>query len=67
MTQRDLTIELRSGETVAIDGGRIVLTLQKKTGQIARILFTADENVTIKKGRSAQAGAEQAKLGLASV
>lgn len=57
-----LTLELRVGESVQIDSGKVVVTLAEKSGQRARLQFRADEDVSIKK--TAPAGAEQAKRGI---
>lgn len=39
--------DLRVGETLQLDGGRIVVTLLEKSGQRARISVEADKSVAI--------------------
>lgn len=40
-------IDLRVGETLQLDGGRITVTLLEKSGQRARISVEADESVKV--------------------
>lgn len=57
--------DLRVGESVRIDGGRVTVRLEEKSGQRARLVFKAEDDVQIEKGSSGpRAGAEQAKYGL---
>lgn len=42
-------IEIRTGETVAIDGGRVLVTLEEKSGQRARLRFEATKDVAIER------------------
>lgn len=42
-----LKVDLRVGESLRIDGGRIVVTLMEKSGQRARISVEADDSVSI--------------------
>lgn len=42
-------IEIRAGESISIDGGRIVVTLEEKSGQRARLRFDAAQNVNIER------------------
>lgn len=40
---------VRVGESVSFDNGRVVVTLEAKTGQVARLSIRADESVKIDK------------------
>lgn len=42
-----LKVDLRVGESLRIDGGRIVVTLMEKSGQRARVSVEADDSVSI--------------------
>lgn len=42
-----LSLDLRVGDRVEIDGGRIALVLEQKTGQRARIRIEADRSIRI--------------------
>ncbi len=42
-----LTLEIRPGEQVLIDGGRVAVTLEHKSGQVARLKFLAPKSVEI--------------------
>lgn len=50
-----MKVDLRVGEALRLDGGRIVVTLLEKSGQRARISVEADDSVKIQLPRSAQA------------
>lgn len=43
-----LKLELAPGESVRI-GNDVVVTLEKKTGQVARLAFDADKSIPIKR------------------
>jgi hypothetical protein len=50
--QRDsLMIDIRVGESVSIDGGRVVITLKEKSGQRAKLHFSAEEGVSVEPFR----------------
>jgi pyruvate kinase len=42
-----LSLELRVGDRVEIDDGRVVLVLEQKSGQRARFRVEADEDVPV--------------------
>lgn len=44
-----LFIDLRVGESVSIDKGRVSVTFREKSGQRARLEFEADKSVSIEK------------------
>lgn len=44
-----LYLDLRVGESVDIDNGRVVVTLHEKSGQRARLAFDADKSVHIER------------------
>lgn len=52
MAKRVVTIEVRTGEAVAIDGGRIVAVLEEKSGQRARIRFEVEDGTPIERVRN---------------
>ncbi len=65
MTVRALTLDVRVGESVTMDGGRITLTVEEKSGQRARLRFLADDAIAIRKQSKAhKAGALQARGGI---
>jgi hypothetical protein len=47
--KKSVTIEVRSGEAISIDGGRIIAHLLEKSGQRARIRFEAEEGTPIER------------------
>jgi hypothetical protein len=47
--KRSKTIDIRSGEAVSIDGGRVVVVLEEKSGQRARLRFEAEEGTPIER------------------
>lgn len=59
-----LTLDVRVGESVSIEGGRITVTVEEKSGQRARLRFMADEKVSIEKARATRPGADQARKGV---
>lgn len=66
MTRNSLLMDVRVGESVSIDDGRVVVTLKEKSGQRAKLHFDSESKVNITPVR-ARAAAEQAKHGLAVV
>jgi len=40
-------IEIRVGESLSFDGGRVMLTLKEKSGQRARLHISAEKGVTV--------------------
>lgn len=44
-----ITTDLKVGECLRLDSGRIIVTLERKSGQIARLRIEADESVRIDK------------------
>lgn len=61
-----LKLDLRVGESVTFDQGRIKLTLLEKSGQRARLDIRADEDVKITTAKG-QTSATVAKSGLTLV
>jgi len=47
LADMSLKVDLRVGEELRLDGGRIVISLLEKSGQRARISVEADESVSI--------------------
>lgn len=56
--------ELRVGDSLIIDNGRIVVTLEEKSGQRARLTFSAVKGVKFSKGVLGRTGAEHAARGI---
>ena len=44
-----LTVEVRVGEALSIDGGRIVLRVEEKSGQRARLQFEFKQPTEVRK------------------
>lgn len=56
--------DLRVGETLSIDGGRIVLTMEAKSGQRARLTFSSEDDVRFLKSIPGKTGAVHAAQGI---
>ena len=56
--------DLRVGDALTIDEGRVTIRLEEKSGQRARLSFMMEDDVRIGRQAAPQAGADQAKLGL---
>jgi hypothetical protein len=44
-----LTVEVRTGESLSIDGGSIVLKIEEKSGQRARLRFEFRQPMEVRK------------------
>jgi len=69
MARIPLFIDLKVGQSISIDGGRIVMSLEDKSGKLARLKFVADSDVSIQRPGSAEqrrfkSGARQAAMGI---
>lgn len=49
-----LKLEVRPGETITI-GDNVTVTLEEKSGQVARLSFEADRNIPIRKSANTPA------------
>lgn len=58
-----LRIELKPGESVRI-GDDILVTLEEKSGQRARVAFSADRSIPIRKVKSGSGSRIAATLGI---
>jgi pyruvate kinase len=62
--KRSLSMVVPVGESVSVDGGRVVVSVKEKSGQRVRLVFTADESVQIErqlpKAVAAQSGVRMA-------
>lgn len=56
--------DLRVGESIRIDQGRVTVRLEEKSGQRARLVFRAEDDVQIEKAGGPRTGAAQARFGL---
>ena len=64
MTKQSLSMDVRVGESVTIDGDRIKLTVEEKSGQRARLRFEVDSSIVVKKAVPVQTGASLARHGV---
>ncbi len=62
---RSLHVEMRAGEEIQLDGGRIKIQLIEKSGKVAQFRVTAPQAVAIQRpGKPAvSSGATQARMG----
>ena len=62
---RSLHIELRAGQSISLDNGRIVVQLMDKSGKVAQLRVTAPPDVSIQRpGPAVSSGAAQARNGI---
>lgn len=47
--KRTLSMDVKVGEALVLDGGRIELKVEHKSGQVARLRFTLDRDVSLSK------------------
>lgn len=59
-----LRLDLRPGEGVDIDQGRVVIRLESKSGQTARVAIEANESVKIRHVTDVPTPAQLAQKGL---
>lgn len=64
MTKKTLSMDIKVGESVSIDGGRVLLTLEAKSGQRARITFQHESDVDVRRKAPASAAALAARGGV---
>lgn len=65
--RRSFSIEVKVGETISIDRGRVVITLLDKSGQRAKLGFDADKAAPVNKvAVNFRPGAAQARKGIGS-
>lgn len=68
MPMRSLLMDVKVGQSLSIDGGRIVLTVEEKSGQRVKLRFVHD-GVTVERTSAPmpsiapRSGARQALLG----
>lgn len=63
MKTRSLVMDVRVGESVSLDGGRVLVKVGEKSGQRVKLHFTADSAVAIDKVAPVK-GADLAKSGI---
>lgn len=56
--------DLKVGESISFDNGRIEITILKKSGQIARLDIKAESDVTLSVNKSSSSASSIAKNGL---
>ncbi len=54
-TRRVLYLDVRCGDTLLIDGGRVRITVQHKSGRSAKLRFEAESSVVIDRPTQSQA------------
>jgi hypothetical protein len=59
-TPRKLAVDLREGEVLSIEGGRILLKVEKKYGRQARLVFELRSHIPVVR---LSAGGQIEKLG----
>jgi len=47
--KRSLSVDVKRGETLEIDGGRILLTVEEKSGQRARLKLEFETHTEVRK------------------
>jgi pyruvate kinase len=62
-----LFADLKVGQSILIDGGRITITLEQKSGQTAKLKIQAEENTPISVPGKIKTGATQAAKGIEAV
>lgn len=62
--RRSFSIDVKVGESVTVDRGRIVITLLEKSGKTAKLGFDAEKEVPINKQTAFPSGAAQARKGI---
>lgn len=64
--RRSFSIDVKVGETVTIDRGRVTITLLDKSGRVAKLGFDAEKEVSVNKVTPFPSGAAQARKGIGS-
>jgi hypothetical protein len=62
MVMRSLLMDVKVGQTLSIDGGRIFITLEEKSGQRAKLRFVHSD-ASIERVDGAASGAKLAQMG----
>jgi hypothetical protein len=62
LDRESLVVELKVGDSVSIDSGRVVMTLREKSGQRARLHFSAERSVPIEPVRERAALPEEGQV-----
>ncbi|MCY1167372.1 hypothetical protein D9M73_73330 [compost metagenome] len=65
--KRSLVMDVRVGDSVTLDGGRIVIQVMEKSGQRAKLSITANAEVSISRKKPASSGAKAAQSGIRMV
>jgi len=65
--RRTFSVDIKVGESISVDRGRVVLTVVEKSGQRARLAIDAEKTVPVNKVElNLKAGVEQARKGVLS-
>jgi hypothetical protein len=65
--QRSIYIDLEPGETVGVNGGKVRMTLEQKSGRRARLKVVFDDSQSIEPPRAGNSGAALAAKGLSGM
>lgn len=66
MARRSFSIDVKVGESVTIDRGRVIVTVLEKSGKTAKLGFEAAKEVPINKVTASPSGAVQARKGIST-
>ena len=63
--RRTFSVDIKVGESISVDRGRVVMTLVEKSGQRAKLAIDADKSVPVNRVElNIKAGAAQARKGV---
>ncbi len=62
--KRTLVMDVKVGESLVIDAGRVNLTVQEKSGQRTKLRLVIDADVTVDRGPSTPSAATAARDGV---
>ena len=65
--QRSIYIDLDTGETIGINGGKVRMTLEQKSGRRARLKVVFDDTQSVETPRTASGVAALAAKGLSGM
>lgn len=59
-----INYDLRAGDSLSFDGGKIVVTLREKSGQVAKVTVNCDEAVAVVKNKGTAMATPAAQQGV---
>lgn len=63
---RSLLMDVKVGQSLSLDGGRIVMTVEEKSGQRVKLRLQLPEDVKVDRAKP-QSGALHARLGVLGI